>query len=81
MSYQELKELIFNPLESKGLKNYSNVQLSKRGSTVFNSKTILLVGFMLQDSKVVQEVRNQALNIIVTATEKHSQSLLEFVSV
>ncbi|MGA3674093.1 hypothetical protein ACPCXF_03340 [Lysinibacillus agricola] len=38
---------------------------------VFTKRAILLVGFMLLDSKVAQEVRNQALNIIESATDEH----------
>lgn len=71
MTYKELKELIFNPSQKKGLEKHADIQLSRRGSTVFTPRAILNVGFMLRDSKVAIEVRNQALNIIENATDEH----------
>lgn len=67
-SYQEIKEEV-----SKGYNVYllSELGISKRGSYIFSKRAILLVGFMLRDSKVAQEVRNQALNIIENATDEH----------
>lgn len=46
-------------------------KISKRGATIFNKRTILLVGFMLLDTMVAKEVRNQVLNIIESASDEH----------
>lgn len=72
MTYKELKELIFNPSQKKGLENHADIQLYRRGSTVFLPRAILLVLFMLRDSKVALEVRNQALNIIESSSDEHN---------
>ena len=61
MPYREIKELV------NGY-NLSLYKISKRGATIFTPRAVLLVGFMLRDSKVAQEVRNQALNIIENAS-------------
>ncbi|MEK4171339.1 hypothetical protein MHI22_07160 [Lysinibacillus sp. FSL L8-0312] len=46
------------------LYNVTGYGIGKRGATMFNKRAILVVGFMLRDSKVAQEIFNQALNII-----------------
>lgn len=60
----------------KGYKMYTLNELgeygvSRRGSYIFTKRAILLVGFMLRDSKIAQEVRNQALNIIENSSDEH----------
>lgn len=49
----------------------SEYGIGKRGATIFTPRAILNVGFMLRDSKVAQEVRNQALNIIENASDEY----------
>lgn len=62
MKYLDIKELVKSD-------NMSDLTSSKRGTNVF-TRAILLVGFMLRDSKVAQEVRNQALNIIENTSDE-----------
>lgn len=45
--------------------------ISPTGSLVFSKRTILNIGFMLEQSQIALEVRNQALNIIESASEEH----------
>lgn len=52
------------------LYNVTEYGIGKRGATVFNKRAILLVGFILRDSKIAQEVRNQTLNIIESASDE-----------
>lgn len=68
MSYSELKAVLVKASNGDAFESYS---ISRRGSTIFSKRTILLVGFMLRDSKIAQEVRNQALNIIENASDEH----------
>lgn len=65
MPYREIKAMVYED-------NMSLYKISKRGATVFTKRAILLAGFMLRDSKIALEVRNQALNIIESATDEHN---------
>ncbi len=71
MSYKDLKEVVFNPSLKNGLENHPTIKLSRRGSTVFAPRAILNVGMLLRDSKIAEEVRNQVLNIVESATDEH----------
>ena len=68
MSYSELKAVLVKASNGDAFESYS---ISRRGSTIFSKRTILLVGFLLEKSKIAQEVRNQALNVIENATDEH----------
>ena len=65
---REIKELVIKELVYED--SMSLYKISKRGETFFNKRTILLVGFMLRDSKIVQEFRNQVLNVIENSTDE-----------
>lgn len=68
MSYSELKAVLVKASNGDAFERYS---ISRRGSTIFSKRTILLVGFLLEEFKIAQEVRNQALNIIENSTDEH----------
>ncbi|MFJ8460907.1 hypothetical protein ACIQ57_17450 [Lysinibacillus xylanilyticus] len=64
MPHREIKAMVYED-------NMSLYKISKRGATVFTKRAILLAGFMLRDSKIALEVRNQALNIIESSSDEH----------
>lgn len=67
-SYAEIKTEVLDVTKSNVL---NELGISKRDTNIFNKRAILLVGFMLRDSQVAQQVRNQALNIIESASDEH----------
>ena len=70
-SYLDIKESMDKGYNMYTLNELGEYGISRRGSYIFNKRAILLVGFMLRDSEIAQEVRNQALNIIESATDEH----------
>lgn len=69
--YKELQTEIANSCNLQPLEiNLKKQGVSPKGSTIFTKRAILLVGFMLRDSKVAQEIRNQVLNIVESATDE-----------
>lgn len=52
------------------LYNVTEYGIGKRGATVYTNRAILNVEFLLRDSVIALEVRNQALNIILNATDE-----------
>lgn len=69
-SYLDIKESMDKGYNMYTLNELGEYGISRRGSYIFNKRAILLVGFMLRDSKVALEVRNQALNIIESANDE-----------
>ena len=75
LRFAEIREEITNGSNFLNTRNLDlspkGLKLSPMGSNVFTKRAILLVGFMLEQSKIAQEVRNQALNIIENASDEH----------
>ncbi|WP_274307950.1 hypothetical protein [Solibacillus daqui] len=66
-TYREFSTEVLKGSDSTFL---SELGISKRGATIFSPRAILLIGFMLRDSEVAKEIRNQALNIIESPSMK-----------
>ncbi len=70
LKYAEIKEILNGELNSPLEISPRSLGIAPKGSTIFTRRLILNIGFMLRDSKVAKDVRNQALNIIEKASDE-----------
>lgn len=74
MKFPEIRETIANNPNFLNVKNLEltprELGLSPIGSFIFTQRAVLNVGFMLEQSQVALEVRNQALNINESASDE-----------
>lgn len=72
LRFAEIREEIINGSNFLNVRNLDlspkGLKLSPMGSNVYSKRAVLNVGFMLEQSVVALEVRNQALNIIESAS-------------